>query len=59
MFKFRSRLIYSDKEIRKMPPETRERLYRQEKDELFQQIRGLPADEVAAAHEALIKKWRI
>jgi len=59
LFRFRSRLVYSEKEIRKMSPETRERMYRQEKDELFMQIRGMPAEEVAAAHEALVRKRRI
>lgn len=59
MFKFKSRFNYSGKAIRKMSRETRERLYLQEKDELFEQIRDLPAAEVTEAHKALIKKWRV
>ena len=58
-FKFRSRLNYSDRAIRTMSRETREKLYRQEKDELFMQIRGLSAAEVQEAHDQLIQKWRI
>ena len=58
-FKFRSRLNYSDRAIRAMSRETREKLYRQEKDELFMQIKGLSAAEVQDAHDALIRKWRI
>ena len=58
-FKFRSRLNYSDRAIRAMSRETREKLYRQEKDELFMQIRGLSAAEVQEAHDHLIQKWRI
>lgn len=58
-FKFRSRLNYSDRAIRAMSRETREKLYRQEKDELFMQIKGLSAAEVQEAHDALIRKWRI
>ena len=58
-FKFKSRFDYSDKAIRLMSPETRERLYLQEKDELFLQIRGLTASEVAEAHRKLAEKWRV
>jgi len=58
-FKFKSRLNYSDKAIRVMSRETRERLYLQEKDELFLQIRNLPASEVAEAHRQLAEKWRV
>ena len=58
-FKFKSRFDYTDRAIRNMSIETREKLYRQEKDELFMQIRGLTAAEVAAEHEKLIRKWRI
>ena len=58
-FKFKSRFDYSDMAIRAMSPETRERLYLQEKDELFLQIRGLTAREVAEAHRKLAEKWRV
>ena len=58
-FKFKSRFDYSDKAIRLMSQETRERLYLQEKDELFLQIRGLTASEVAEAHRKLAEKWRV
>lgn len=58
-FKFKSRFDYSDRAIRAMSPETRERLYLQEKDELFLQIRGLTAAEVAEAHRKLAEKWRV
>ena len=58
-FKFKSRFDYSDKAIRLMSQETRERLYLQEKDELFLQIRGLTASEVADAHRKLAEKWRV
>lgn len=58
-FKFKSRLNYSDKAIRVMSRETRERLYLQEKDELFLQIRNLSASEVAEAHRQLAEKWRV
>ena len=58
-FKFKSRFNYSDKAIRLMSQETRERLYLQEKDELFLQIRGLTASEVAEAHRKLAEKWRV
>lgn len=58
-FKFKSRFSFGEKAIRRMSAETREKMYRQEKDELFQQIRGMSAAEVAKAHDALIKKWRV
>ena len=58
-FKFKSKLNYSDRAIRAMSHETRQRLYRQEKDQLFMQIKGLSAVEVQEAHDALIRKWRI
>ena len=58
-FKFKSRFDYSERAIRAMSPETRERLYLQEKDELFLQIRGLTASEVAEAHRKLAEKWRV
>ena len=58
-FKFKSKLNYSDKAIRVMSQETRERLYLQEKDELFMQIRGLSASEVADAHRKLAEKWNV
>ena len=58
-FKFKSKLNYSDKAIRVMSQETRERLYLQEKDELFMRIRGLSASEVADAHRKLAEKWKV
>ena len=58
-FKFKSRFDYSDRAIRAMSLDTRERLYLQEKDELFLQIRGLSAAEVSEAHQKLVRKWRV
>lgn len=58
-FKFRSKFNYSARAIRAMSQSTRENLYNQEKDELFMQIRDLPAEEVAAAHRELAKKWGV
>lgn len=58
-FKFKSRFSFGEKAIRAMSRETREKLYRQEKDELFMQIKDLPAADVAEAHKALAEKWRV
>ena len=58
-FKFKSKFNYSDRAIRGMSLETRQKLYDQEKNQLFQQIRGLPASEVAEAHRQLAEKWRV
>ena len=58
-FKFKSRFDYSDRAIRAMSQETRDRLYLQEKDELFLQIRNLSAAEVAEAHKRLAEKWKV
>ena len=58
-FVFKSRLNYNDKAIRLMSPETRERLYRQDKNDLFNHLRSAPGAVYAAEHEKLIKKWRV
>ena len=58
-FVFKSRLNYNDKAIRLMSPETRERLYREDKNALFEQMRSAPGAVYAAEHDKLIKKWRV
>ena len=58
-FKFKSRLPYSDKAIRLMSPETRERLYRQDKNDLFNQLVDAPAAVFSTEHKKLIRKWRV
>lgn len=58
-FKFKSRFNYSNRAIRAMSLETRQRLYDQEKNELFNQVRHLPGDEVAEAHRKLAEKWKV
>ena len=49
----------SDRAIRAMPYELRLRNYEREKNELFMQIRDLPAHAVAEAHRELAEKWRV
>ena len=58
-FKFKSKLNYSDRAIRMMSPETREKLYRQDKNDLFAQLKSAPGQVFAEEHDRLIKKWRI
>ena len=58
-FVFKSRLNYNDKTIRLMSPETREKLYRQDKNDLFFQLKSAPGSVYAAEHDKLIKKWRV
>ena len=58
-FVFKSRLNYKDKAIRLMSPETRERLYREDKNDLFCQLKSAPGAIYAAEHDKLIKKWRV
>ena len=58
-FVFKSRLNYNDKAIRLMSSETREKLYRQDKNDLFCQLKSAPGAIYAAEHDKLIKKWRV
>ena len=58
-FKFKSRLKYSDRAIRAMSHETRERLYRQDKNDLFNQLKSAPGHVFAEEHDKLIRKWRV
>ena len=58
-FVFKSRLNCNDKAIRLMSPETREKLYRQDKNDLFCQLKSAPGAIYAAEHDKLIKKWRV
>ena len=58
-FKFKSRLPYNSKAIGLMSPETRERLYRQDKNDLFNQLKDAPASVFSEEHRKLIRKWRL
>ena len=58
-FVFKSKLDYNDRAIRLMSSETREKLYRQDKNDLFNQLRSAPGAVYAAEHDKLIKKWRV
>ena len=49
----------SERAIRAMPYELRLQNYEREKDDLFMQIRDLPAEKVAEAHRALAEKWKL
>ncbi|MBO7727834.1 MAG: hypothetical protein J6S50_04875 [Oscillospiraceae bacterium] len=49
----------TDRAIRAMPYESRLRHYTQEKNELFDQIAHMTAEEVRKAHEDLARKWKI
>ena len=49
----------SDRAIRAMPYESRLRHYTQEKNDLFDKIAGMTAEEVRKAHEDLARKWNI
>lgn len=49
----------SDRAIRAMPYESRIIHYNREKDELFRNIKDLPASEVSRLHEDLAKKWGV
>lgn len=42
-----------------MPYELRLQNYEREKNDLFMQIRDLPADKVSEAHKALVEKWKL
>lgn len=58
-FVFKSRLNYSDKAIRLMSRETRERFYRQDKNDLFNQLQSAPGNVYSAEHDKLVRKWRV
>ena len=58
-FVFKSKLDYNDRAIRLLSSETREKLYRQDKNDLFNQLRSAPGAVYAAEHDKLIKKWRV
>lgn len=49
----------SERAIRAMPYELRLQNYEREKNDLFMQIRDLPADKVSEAHKALVEKWKL
>ena len=49
----------SERAIRSIPYELRLQNYEREKNDLFMQIRDLPAEEVAEAHKALVEKWKL
>lgn len=49
----------SERAIRAMPYELRLQNYEREKNDLFMQIRDLPADKVSEAHKELVEKWKL
>lgn len=49
----------SDRAIRMMSYKMRLDNYEREKNELFMKLASMPAEEIARAHEALVKKWRL
>lgn len=49
----------SERAIRAMPYELRLQNYEREKNELFMQIRDMPASAVAEAHQELARKWKV
>ena len=52
-------MILTANEIKRMSANERLRHYEQEKNELFSRIKGMTAEEIRDAHEALREKWRV
>ena len=50
---------YSARAITLMSYETRQKMYEQEKDELFRNAHKYSTEELARKHDKIIKKWRI